>query len=84
MGSYGPSPLARHRCPRDDITSRRAGEDDLGLRLGWVRRDEAEEQSFTKVIDRLSHEGESILLIYDSAIDANTLKPYLPRGGRPM
>ena len=57
---------------------------DLGLRLGWVRRDEAEEQSFTKVIDRLSHEGESILLIYDSAIDANTLKPYSPRGGRPM
>jgi hypothetical protein len=54
---------------------------DLGLRLGWVRRDEAEEQSFTKVIDRLSHEGESILLIYDSAIDANTLKPYFTARG---
>ena len=32
-------------------------------------------------MERLRHEGEGILLIYDNAIDANTLKPYLPRGG---
>jgi hypothetical protein len=26
------------------------------------------------------HEGEGILLIYDNAIDADSLRPYLPRG----
>ncbi len=33
------------------------------------------------VMERLRHEGEGILLIYDNAIDAAALKPYLPRGG---
>ena len=33
------------------------------------------------VMERLRHEGEGILLIYDNAIDAEALKPYLPRGG---
>jgi tetratricopeptide (TPR) repeat protein len=32
-------------------------------------------------MERLRHEGEGILLIYDNAIDADALKPYLPRGG---
>ena len=32
-------------------------------------------------MERLRHEGEGILLIYDNAIDAAALKPYLPRGG---
>jgi hypothetical protein len=27
-------------------------------------------------------QGEGILLIYDNAVDADMLKPYLPRGGR--
>jgi len=31
--------------------------------------------------ERLQHEGEGILLIFDNAIDADALKPYLPRGG---
>ena len=31
--------------------------------------------------DRLRHEGEGLLLIYDNAIDAASLKPYLPPGG---
>ena len=32
-------------------------------------------------MERLRHEGEGILLIFDNAIDADALKPYLPRGG---
>jgi hypothetical protein len=33
-------------------------------------------------MERLRHEGEGILLIFDNATDAAALKPYLPRGGR--
>jgi tetratricopeptide (TPR) repeat protein len=32
-------------------------------------------------MERLRHEGEGILLIFDNATDAASLKPYLPRGG---
>jgi hypothetical protein len=32
-------------------------------------------------MERLRHEGGGILLIFDNAIDADALKPYLPRGG---
>jgi hypothetical protein len=32
-------------------------------------------------MERLHQQGEGILLIYDNAIDADALKPYLPRGG---
>lgn len=53
----------------------------LGVRLGWVAADEKEEPALAAVMERLRHEGEGILLIYDNAIDAATLKPYLPRGG---
>jgi tetratricopeptide (TPR) repeat protein len=53
----------------------------LGVRLGWVAADEKEEPALAAVMERLRHEGEGILLIYDNAIDANGLKPYLPRGG---
>ena len=53
----------------------------LGVRLGWVRPDEKEEPALAAVMERLRHEGEGILLIYDNATDANALNPYLPRGG---
>ena len=33
------------------------------------------------MIERLRHEGEGLLLIYDNAVDADALKPHLPRGG---
>jgi hypothetical protein len=32
-------------------------------------------------MERLRHEGEGILLIFDNAADADALKPYLPPGG---
>jgi len=54
----------------------------LGVALNWVAADEKEEPALAAMMDRLRHEGEGILLIYDNAIDANSLKPYLPPGGR--
>ena len=59
--------------------ARRSGR--LGMRLGWVGADDKEEPALAAVMERLRHEGEGILLIYDNAIDADALKPYLPRGG---
>ena len=53
----------------------------LGIRLGWVGADEKEEPAVAAVIERLRHEGEEILLIFDNAIDASALKLHLPRGG---
>jgi tetratricopeptide (TPR) repeat protein len=54
----------------------------LGIRLSWVAADEKEEPALAAVMERLRHEGEGCLLIYDNAIDADALKPYLPPGGR--
>jgi tetratricopeptide (TPR) repeat protein len=53
----------------------------LGVRLSWVPPDEKEEPALAAVMERLRHEGEGILLIFDNATDADALKPYLPRGG---
>jgi tetratricopeptide (TPR) repeat protein len=53
----------------------------LGVRLKWVAADEKEEPALTAILERLRNEGVGILLIYDNAIDAEALRPYLPRGG---
>ena len=53
----------------------------LGVRLGWVAADEKEEPALARVRERLRHEGEGLLLIYDNAIDAESLRPYLPPAG---
>jgi tetratricopeptide (TPR) repeat protein len=53
----------------------------LGIRLDWVGADAKEEPAVETVMERLRHEGDGILLIYDNAIDADAHKPYLPRGG---
>jgi tetratricopeptide (TPR) repeat protein len=53
----------------------------LGIRLGWVGADDKEEPGIEAVMERLRHEGDGILLIFDHAVDADALKPYLPRGG---
>src|SRR5262249_25457548 len=53
----------------------------LGVRLGWVRAEEKEEPAVQAMMERLRHEGERMLLIFDNAADADALKPYLPRGG---
>src|SRR5580704_6367728 len=53
----------------------------LGVRLEWVAADEKEEPALVAVMERLRHEGEGVLLIYDNALDADSLRRYLPRGG---
>jgi tetratricopeptide (TPR) repeat protein len=62
-------------------TTMRADLVGLGIRLGWVAPDDKEDPAVAAVMERLRHEGEGILLIYDNAIDADSLRPYLPRGG---
>jgi hypothetical protein len=53
----------------------------LGVRFGWVAADEKEEPALDMVRERLRDEGERILLIYDNAIDAANVEPYLPPAG---
>jgi len=53
----------------------------LGLRLQWVSTEDKEDPALATVMERLHIEREGILLIYDNAINATSLKPYLPRGG---
>ncbi len=53
----------------------------LGVRLGWVAAAEKEEVALAAVRERLSDEGEGILLIYDNAVDAASVRPYLPLAG---
>src|SRR6516162_5511217 len=53
----------------------------LGVRFGWAAADDKEESALAAVMERLRHEGEGILLIFDNVIDASELRPYLPRGG---
>jgi tetratricopeptide (TPR) repeat protein len=53
----------------------------LGIRLDWLAAGDNEEPGVGAVMERLRHEGEGVLLIFDNAVDANALKPYLPRGG---
>ena len=53
----------------------------LGMRLGWVGAEETQAPALAVVMERLRHEGEGILLVFDNAVDARHLTPYLPRGG---
>ena len=53
----------------------------LGVPLGWVAADEKEEPALKVMRERVRDEGEGILLIYDNAIDAASLRSYLPSGG---
>jgi tetratricopeptide (TPR) repeat protein len=53
----------------------------LGIRLGWVGADDKEDPALAAVMERLRQENDGILLVFDNAIDAAALKPYLPRGG---
>ncbi len=53
----------------------------LGVRLGWVGADEQEGLALETVRERLREEGDGLLLIYDNAIDAASVKSYLPPGG---
>jgi tetratricopeptide (TPR) repeat protein len=63
----------------------------LGVRLGWVRADGREEPALATVIreepalatvmDRLRHQADDFLLIYDNATGPESLDSYMPMGG---
>jgi tetratricopeptide (TPR) repeat protein len=53
----------------------------LGIRLGWVDKDEKEEPALTSVMERMRHDGDGLLLIYDNAASGDALGRWLPRGG---
>jgi len=53
----------------------------LGVRLGWSHPEEREDLALSAVMERLIYENADVLLIYDNAIDADSLAAYLPRGG---
>jgi tetratricopeptide (TPR) repeat protein len=53
----------------------------LGVRLGWVAEGVPEETAVATVLALLRDEGGGVLLIYDNAIDAASLRPFLPNGG---
>jgi transcriptional regulator with XRE-family HTH domain len=53
----------------------------LGVRLGWVAPDEKEEPALAVVTERLRHEGDGILLIFDNARDVDALGSCLPQSG---
>jgi hypothetical protein len=53
----------------------------LGVQLGWVGAKDEEDPALAAVMERLRHERERILLIFDNAIDADAVRLYLPRGG---
>lgn len=55
----------------------------LGVQLGWVASDAPEQAALEAVLERLRHNGEGILLIYDNAISSGDLDKFLPRGGGP-
>ena len=50
----------------------------LGQRLGWVGDGDTQDAALAKVADRLRREGEGILLIFDNAVDADSIRPFLP------
>jgi tetratricopeptide (TPR) repeat protein len=54
----------------------------MGVRLGWVAPDQQEEAAFQMVMDKLSHDGEGLLLIYENASDAKAVEPLLPSIGK--
>jgi tetratricopeptide (TPR) repeat protein len=53
----------------------------LGIRLAWVDANDKEDSALSFVMERLRHEGDGVLLIYDNAIDPRLIEPYLPRSG---
>jgi tetratricopeptide (TPR) repeat protein len=53
----------------------------LGVRLGWVAADAAEEVAINATLARLGDDGGGVLLIYDNANNSREIQKYLPRSG---
>jgi tetratricopeptide (TPR) repeat protein len=55
----------------------------LGVQLGWVAPDAAEEPALAAVLELLRRDSHGVLLIYDNAIGPNEVNKFLPRGSGP-
>ncbi len=53
----------------------------LGVRLGWVAAEVAEEAAINATLAKLSDDGSDVLLVYDNANNSHEIQKYLPRGG---
>jgi TIR domain/AAA ATPase domain len=53
----------------------------LATRLGWITAKEKEEVALDKIRSALRENGDGILLVFDNAIDAANIRPYLLTGG---
>jgi hypothetical protein len=51
----------------------------LGMQLGWVKEDMSEEAAVKAVLNRLSSDGQDILLVYDNAMSLRRLTRFLPQ-----
>ena len=71
-----PGGFGRRRIRRSAPISFRSAFGSAGLPLT-----KKEGPALAAVRERLRHESEGVLLIYDNAIDARSLKPFLPTGG---
>jgi tetratricopeptide (TPR) repeat protein len=56
----------------------------LGVQLGWLPAEAAEDPAVTAVLERLRRDGEGILLIFDNASNASEIRNYLPRAPGPQ
>jgi tetratricopeptide (TPR) repeat protein len=53
----------------------------LAWRLGWASPDAPQDEVLRTTAERLRAEGEGILLIFDNALDRDSIREFLPRGG---
>jgi tetratricopeptide (TPR) repeat protein len=53
----------------------------LGYRMGWAGDGDSQDAALARTADRLRREGEGILLIFDNALDRDSIAPFLPVGG---
>ena len=53
----------------------------LGYRMGWAGDGDSQDAALARTADRLRREGEGILLIFDNALDRDSIAPFLPLGG---
>ena len=65
----------------EDAATARADLVALALRLGWVRPGTPETAAHEAALERVQREGRGLLLIYDNAVDAGSLRPMLPKVG---
>jgi GTPase SAR1 family protein len=54
----------------------------LGIKLGWVNKELSDKEAYEKVAEELNRLDDNVLLIYDNAISAESVRQFLPENGR--